>query len=542
MKSIRTFFLATIAVLVVFSSSTIAGVKTVVDDILLVPYTTEAPTIDGDLDGVWNSTTALLLYKFEGGPEDTVGVFSNHYSTCRVMWDDDNFYVFVEVVDDSLDGSDKSSPWLNDAVELFFDGGNEKTGVGEYDANDIQWRWVYGEVVGDTANAGSNVGNWIFKDTDKGYNFELAISADSLASIMPLEADHEFGFEISNADRDGGVRDNVLHWWTTDGNTWQDASLFGTALLTENEISEVINIQYTDSAPEIDGIMDDGEWDIADELSMEKFEGTTRPDTVFEAWTEHFSSFKVMWDEDNFYAFVEVVDNELDGSDKSSPWLNDAIELFFDGGNEKTGVGEYDANDIQWRWVYGEVVGDTSNAGSNVGNWIFRDTDDGYNFELSISADSMASIMPLENDHEFGFEISNANRDNGERLDVRHWWTNDGNTWQDASLFGTAILANGPVVSVEKIEGVPKEFALDQNYPNPFNPTTTITYSVVKSGNVNITVFDAIGREVATLVNQDQSAGNYSVTFDATNLSSGLYFYTLKSGNVGMTKKMMLLK
>ena len=542
MKNFRTFFLTTISLIVVLSSSAFAGGKTVVDDILLVPYTTEAPVIDGDLDGVWNATTALLLAKMEDRPADTVGVFSNHYATCRVMWDDDYFYAFVEVVDQELDGSDKTSPWLNDAVELFFDGNNDKLGLGEYDSSDVQWRWVYGEVVGDTSNAGSNIGNWVFKDTDKGYNAEIAISADELTNILILEVDQEFGFEISNADRDNGERDNVLHWWTNDGLTWNNPSLFGTALLVEKEISEVINIEYTDSAPEIDGVMDEGEWDIADELSLEKFEDTTRPDTLLNAWTDHFSSFKVMWDEENFYAFVTVIDNELDGSDKTSPWLNDAVEIFFDGNNDKLGLGEYDSSDVQWRWVYGEVVDDTSNAGSNIGNWIFKDTDMGYNLELSISKAELEYILALEDDEEFGFEVSNANRDNGARVDVRHWWTSDGLTWNNPSLFGTAILANGPLVSVKKIEGVPTQFSLEQNYPNPFNPTTTITYSIVKSSNVNITVFDAIGREVATLVNQDQSAGNYSVTFDAANLSSGLYFYTLKSGNVGMTKKMMLLK
>ncbi|MCB9248636.1 MAG: hypothetical protein H6613_08850 [Ignavibacteriales bacterium] len=297
-----------------------------------------------------------------------------------------------------------------------------------------------------------------------------------------------------------------LHWWTTDGTTWNNPSLFGTALLTDKEISEVINIEYTSDAPVIDGIMDDGEWDIADELSMEKFEDTTRPDTLLSAWTDHFSSFKVMWDAENFYAFVTVIDQELDGSDKASPWLNDCVELFFDGNNDKLGAGEYDSSDVQWRWVYSEVVGDTANAGNNIGDWIIADTELGYNLELKISKAELTNILALENDEEFGFEISNANRDNGARLDVRHWWTSDGTTWNNPSLFGTAVLVNGPMVDVKRVDGVPTEFALEQNYPNPFNPTTNISYSIVKSANVNITVYDVIGREVATLVNESQTA------------------------------------
>ncbi|MCB9248635.1 MAG: hypothetical protein H6613_08845 [Ignavibacteriales bacterium] len=210
MKNIRTFFLTTIAILVVFSTSAFAGGKTVVDDVLLVPYTSEAPTIDGVLDGVWNATTATLIHKYEDGPADSAGVFSNHYATFRVMWDEDNFYAFVSVVDQELDGSDKASPWLNDCIELFFDGNNDKLGAGEYDSSDVQWRWVYGELVGDTANAGNNIGNWIIKDTDNGYDAEIAISAAELTNILVLEADQEFGFEISNADRDNGARENVF--------------------------------------------------------------------------------------------------------------------------------------------------------------------------------------------------------------------------------------------------------------------------------------------------------------------------------------------
>ncbi|MHB8581613.1 MAG: T9SS type A sorting domain-containing protein [Ignavibacteriaceae bacterium] len=88
----------------------------------------------------------------------------------------------------------------------------------------------------------------------------------------------------------------------------------------------------------------------------------------------------------------------------------------------------------------------------------------------------------------------------------------------------------------------PTTFALSQNYPNPFNPSTVINYSISKSQLVTLKIYSILGQEVATLVNQEQSAGNYHVTFDASKLSSGIYFYTIKSGNVTLTKKMTLLK
>lgn len=86
------------------------------------------------------------------------------------------------------------------------------------------------------------------------------------------------------------------------------------------------------------------------------------------------------------------------------------------------------------------------------------------------------------------------------------------------------------------------DYALSQNYPNPFNPSTVINYQVPVNNHVLIKVYDILGRDVRTLVNEEKSAGRYSVEFDASNLSSGIYFYTIHSGNYTATKKMMLMK
>ncbi len=91
-------------------------------------------------------------------------------------------------------------------------------------------------------------------------------------------------------------------------------------------------------------------------------------------------------------------------------------------------------------------------------------------------------------------------------------------------------------------EILPETYNLNQNYPNPFNPTTTISYSIPSDGNVSLIIYDALGSEVAVLDNGFRTAGNYSHTFDASNLSSGMYFYTIRSGNFVQTKKMLLMK
>ena len=89
---------------------------------------------------------------------------------------------------------------------------------------------------------------------------------------------------------------------------------------------------------------------------------------------------------------------------------------------------------------------------------------------------------------------------------------------------------------------LPTEYALDQNFPNPFNPSTVIQYQIPQPGKVILNIYDMLGREVRTLVNEFQQNGTHSVTFDALHLSSGVYFYRIQSGSFIETKKMLLLK
>ena len=101
------------------------------------------------------------------------------------------------------------------------------------------------------------------------------------------------------------------------------------------------------------------------------------------------------------------------------------------------------------------------------------------------------------------------------------------------------------IVSVEEIKvllTIPETFSLEQNYPNPFNPTTTISWQSPVSSHQTLKVYDVLGNEVATLVNEDKSAGSYEIIFDASQLSSGVYIYRLTAGNFSATNKMTLLK
>jgi hypothetical protein len=96
--------------------------------------------------------------------------------------------------------------------------------------------------------------------------------------------------------------------------------------------------------------------------------------------------------------------------------------------------------------------------------------------------------------------------------------------------------------SKESTANIPTEFALAQNYPNPFNPSTTINYELPASNFVTLKIYDLTGKEVMTLVNENQNAGRYTAIFNGSNLASGMYFYKITAGEFTFVRKMVLIK
>ena len=133
---------------------------------------------------------------------------------------------------------------------------------------------------------------------------------------------------------------------------------------------------------------------------------------------------------------------------------------------------------------------------------------------------------------------------NGFPLGDLNWFPDKYTEWmaqRDAELTQiNDVLYNG--TAVREVAGNPTSFKLSQNYPNPFNPTTVINFTIPKAGNVTLKVYNSLGQEVATLINGFKNASNYKVDFNASNLSSGVYFYTLEANNFKQTKKMVLIK
>ena len=98
------------------------------------------------------------------------------------------------------------------------------------------------------------------------------------------------------------------------------------------------------------------------------------------------------------------------------------------------------------------------------------------------------------------------------------------------------------VRNINFVVSAPVDFELFQNYPNPFNPSTSIKYSIPKSVLVTLKIYDVLGKEITTLLNEKEEAGLHKIEFNPTNLSSGVYFYTLKTEGFLQTKKMILIR
>ncbi len=123
---------------------------------------------------------------------------------------------------------------------------------------------------------------------------------------------------------------------------------------------------------------------------------------------------------------------------------------------------------------------------------------------------------------------------------VAVFWTHEENGIKDIWMAKTIYI---PLIGgVNKPPQVLNNYTLEQNYPNPFNPVTTINYIIAAKDFVTIKVYDLLGKEIATLVNGEKSAGSYSVNFNASRLSSGVYFYRMQAGSFLETKKLVLMK
>ncbi|MFO7526580.1 MAG: T9SS type A sorting domain-containing protein [Ignavibacteriaceae bacterium] len=205
---------------------------------------------------------------------------------------------------------------------------------------------------------------------------------------------------------------------------------------------------------------------------------------------------------------VVPTDNLIKTTDGGNSWNS------FPSPNFAFGSTDYEFLSIEHGWIttISKLIVRTTNMGSN---W-----------------DTLQTPLTLD-DVIKNFEFFNPNISYG--ISSNHiFFTNDG--WVTYSIVDSIV------TNVDTQQSLPTQFILYQNYPNPFNPATVISYQLSVSGNVTLIVYDLLGRETSTLIDEYKPAGRYEVEFNATGLSSGVYYYKLIYGDKIETKKMILLR
>jgi len=199
-----------------------------------------------------------------------------------------------------------------------------------------------------------------------------------------------------------------------------------------------------------------------------------------------------------------------------------SVNLNVDGNfNNITVVFEYDSTEVDYSAFSSIQVG----SGNYVNATEVNPTSATFNFN---------SLTLQNSELDLGNVIFNYNETKGD-ISISTKYSFDGVNWN----YGPTIILSPTAIGDEL---VPTKFSLSQNYPNPFNPSTTINFALPISTEVSLKVFDILGREIATLVNEQMAQGIHTIQFDAKHLASGVYFYQLEAGKFRTVKKMMLLK
>ena len=322
------------------------------DTLLEVRKAKFAPVIDGVMDPIWRSVSETWLTSFGNGtslPDDKADL----YGSFKLMWDDNNIYGLLTTYDDVLFNGMTNS-YENDSWEIYFDADNSK-GASYDGVNDCQLRFewqkdVAGADIDGTASADLLAAvqagaEFMQVDFDAGNGYMLEFSIPLEAIQLNAAAGTKFGLELQQNDNDGTARDHISKWWLQSGDaSWNNASVFGTAVLSDLVVDTVLSVYKAPSAPVIDGVMDDV-WKTnsvgASETSYGN--GTSLPDSRGDLTGD----FRLMWDDANIYGFFTSIDDVLFNG-MTNTYENDCWEVYFDADNSK-GTSYDGVNDCQLR-------------------------------------------------------------------------------------------------------------------------------------------------------------------------------------------------
>ena len=267
-------------------------------------------------------------------------------------------------------------------------------------------------------------------------------------------------------------------------------------------------------------------------------------------------------DKDYLYFGADVIDDIYSYKKRSDPWMNDAVNLYlglFDSHN--TYFYNYSSGATpHYSFLFDEEKVSCYNSDSLLfpgANYYFgQKSSHGYIIEAKIS---FVDIAQKRNYNYFGtdnvfhpvegmkipidFSINDADATGSRELVFCYSPYNEDDSWLHPWRWLWTWIGDKMTVGVDEVaNNVIANFNLVQNYPNPFNPSTTINYQIPTTSFVTLKVYDVLGNEVETLLNEEKSAGVYKIDFNGSKLASGIYFYTLRANNFVQNRKMILIK
>jgi len=560
-----------------------------------LPYDGTVPTIipnDGKRDPFYDLLSGpeegflqlkSYTYNDNGVPESDADLSAKVWTA----WDDSVFYIYEEVKDDTISMSGDAT-WKNDCIELKFDPKINTTN---------------NTVVGLQMNAKDTTGGVVSADfpgmcyreiVTGGYVLEAAIpwsstkwTSASDSELVSVAVDSIFGLVIQNHDNDNpnGNRDGSVQWAAVMKDAaWNKPEYLATAkflaggklqLTAVNNIVPATNTIPYDGTPfyiRVDGVKDPFFYSLTKptdgylQLKAYAWNDNGKPDDDADLSAKIWTA----WDDECYYVYEEVKDDTISMSGAFT-WNNDGMELKFDpvpdDSTQTSVVGlQMTAKDT----TGGAVAADFPGT-------VFRKTvTGGYVLQAAIPWSSIVNgdeSVDVGVGNVFGAALQNHDNDNpnGVRDGSVQWaaFLTD-KVWNNAKYLGTVTFLSGNKLKyvaknnmtgktdhnvpydgdpdyvrpsgLNETKPIAYKFSLKQNYPNPFNPMTTIAYSIEKATDVRLTVYDVLGREVATLVNEAKKPGMYQVHFDASRFASGIYLYRIQAGSFVKTHKMMLLK
>ncbi|MBN2000611.1 choice-of-anchor D domain-containing protein [candidate division KSB1 bacterium] len=511
-------------------------------------------------------------------------------------WDKDWFYLYEEVRDDTLRGNG-ANVWEDDEIELKIDPqptDSTQTSLFETRLTALGLE-TPGVVLQDNLDGIPDAQKqWVRTTIPGGYVLELAIKWGAMTigdeKISP-SVNKIFGLAINQHDNDRNFRQASIQWAAVlSDRVWNTAKYTGTVKFSgknklqftpTNNVTGKTNPVPYDGTPfyiRIDGRKDPfyhslaGNGDGHIYIPARAFNNNGAPVNN----KDLSALFWAAWDQTYLYVYEEVADDVVSGNHVEH-WQVDKMELKIDpdpGKAATTGVVDVSLSALAKEDVDPGYYSGVSNPPD--GDFARAKTANGYILELrvkwqDIQVEGRGPITPVIN-NVFGMAIMNHDNDSNYREASIEWAAVlQDEVWSDPRLHGQVrFLSDNKLKFVAKnaITGqqnaheswfdpsgvikvevageqeipVVEDFNLSQNYPNPFNPETVISYSIVSMAKVRLIIYDVLGREVVTLVDEVKQPGFYSAIFSGSNLSSGIYFYRLEAGTYSRTLKMVVMK